>query len=41
VLSALVADPTAWTVVEAPAPRARAHADVTAGLMVPAYGAEV
>src|ERR1700736_2482438 len=41
VLSALVADPTAWTVVEAPAPRARAHADVTAGLAVPAYGAEV
>jgi len=41
VLSALVADPTAWTVVEAPAPRVRAHADVTAGLAVPAFGAEV
>jgi len=41
VLSALIADPTAWTVVEAPAQRARAHADVAAGLVAPAYGAEV
>jgi UDP-3-O-[3-hydroxymyristoyl] N-acetylglucosamine deacetylase len=41
VLSALIADPTAWTVVEAPAPRVRAHADVAAGLVAPAYGAEV
>lgn len=41
VLSALIADPTAWTVVEAPAPRVRAHADVATGLVAPAYGAEV
>jgi len=41
VLSALIADPTAWTVVEAPAARPRAHADVAAGLVAPAYGAEV
>jgi len=41
VLSALIADPTAWTVVEAPAPRVRGHADVAAGLVAPAYGAEV
>jgi UDP-3-O-[3-hydroxymyristoyl] N-acetylglucosamine deacetylase len=41
VLSALIADPTAWTVVEAPMPRARGHADVAAGLVAPAYGAEV
>jgi UDP-3-O-[3-hydroxymyristoyl] N-acetylglucosamine deacetylase len=41
VLSALIADPTAWTVVEAPTPRVRGHADVAAGLVAPAYGAEV
>jgi UDP-3-O-[3-hydroxymyristoyl] N-acetylglucosamine deacetylase len=41
VLSALIADPTAWTVVEAPAPRPRGHADVATGLVQPAYGAEV
>jgi UDP-3-O-[3-hydroxymyristoyl] N-acetylglucosamine deacetylase len=41
VLSALIADPTAWTVVEAPEPRMRGHADVAAGLVAPAYGAEV
>jgi UDP-3-O-[3-hydroxymyristoyl] N-acetylglucosamine deacetylase len=41
VLSALIADPTAWTVVEAPMPRVRGHADVAAGLVAPAYGAEV
>src|SRR5262249_38929252 len=40
VLSALIADPTAWTVVEE-RPRMRAHADVAAGLVAPAYGAEV
>jgi UDP-3-O-[3-hydroxymyristoyl] N-acetylglucosamine deacetylase len=41
VLCALIADPTAWTVVEASAPRVRVHADVAAGLVAPAYGAEV
>jgi UDP-3-O-[3-hydroxymyristoyl] N-acetylglucosamine deacetylase len=41
VLSALIADPTAWTVVEAQAPRVRTHADVATGLVAPAYGAEV
>ena len=34
-----MADPTAWRVVEAePAPPARGHADVAAGLVAPAYG---
>jgi UDP-3-O-[3-hydroxymyristoyl] N-acetylglucosamine deacetylase len=41
VLSALVADPTAWTVVEDRAPRGRGHADVAAGLVAPAYGADL
>jgi UDP-3-O-[3-hydroxymyristoyl] N-acetylglucosamine deacetylase len=41
VLCALVADPTAWTVVEERSPRQRGHADVAAGLIAPAYGAEV
>src|SRR5437899_7415997 len=38
---ALIADPSAWTVVEERAPRVRAHADVAARLVAPAYGAEV
>jgi UDP-3-O-[3-hydroxymyristoyl] N-acetylglucosamine deacetylase len=44
VLSALMADPTAWRVVEAaaePARRTRGHADFGAGVLVPAYGPEV
>ena len=52
VLSALMADPTAWRVVEAPAEVAakvatkpvrpsRGHADVSAGLAVAAYAPEV
>jgi UDP-3-O-[3-hydroxymyristoyl] N-acetylglucosamine deacetylase len=43
VLSALMADPTAWRVVEAaePARRTRGHADVYAGMLAPAYGPEV
>ena len=46
VLSALMADPSAWTVVEAAARRRRAasirgHADVAAGLVAPAYGPDV
>jgi len=40
VLSALIADPTAWTVVEEPRRRARGHAGVTAGLVAPAYVAD-
>lgn len=42
VLSALIADPTAWTVVEASqlARRNRGHADV-AGLVAPTYGPDV
>ena len=43
VLSALMADPSAWRVVEAaePARRSRGHADVITGLVAPAYGPEV
>jgi UDP-3-O-[3-hydroxymyristoyl] N-acetylglucosamine deacetylase len=44
VLSALMADPTAWRVVEAaaePIRRTRGFADVAAGLPAPAYGPEV
>lgn len=42
VLSALIADRTAWTFVEAEAPRRiRGHADVATGLVAPAYGPEV
>jgi UDP-3-O-[3-hydroxymyristoyl] N-acetylglucosamine deacetylase len=43
VLSALMADPKAWRVVEAvePARRARGHADIVTGLVAPAYGPEV
>jgi UDP-3-O-[3-hydroxymyristoyl] N-acetylglucosamine deacetylase len=42
VLLALMADASAWRVVEAaePARRIRGHADVTAGLVAPAYGLE-
>jgi len=40
VLSALMADTSAWRVVEASEPirRVRGHADVAAGLVAPAYG---
>jgi UDP-3-O-[3-hydroxymyristoyl] N-acetylglucosamine deacetylase len=43
VLSALMADPTSWRVVEAiePAQRPRGRADVATGLVAPAYGPEV
>jgi UDP-3-O-[3-hydroxymyristoyl] N-acetylglucosamine deacetylase len=45
VLSALMADPTAWRVVEfpteAPVRRARGHADIGAAVAAPAYGPEV
>jgi len=43
VLSSLMADPTAWTIVEAGqmTRRNRGHADIAAGLVAPAYGADV
>lgn len=45
VLSALMADPSAWRLVDMPvsaiARRARGHADVGAGLVAPAYSPEV
>ena len=44
VLSALMADPSAWTVIEAQdAPRRvlRGHADMATGMVAPAYGPEV
>ena len=43
VLSALMADPTAWRLVEAaePARRARGRADIGIGQVAPAYGPEV
>jgi UDP-3-O-[3-hydroxymyristoyl] N-acetylglucosamine deacetylase len=40
VLSALIADRSAWTVVEESRPRPRGHADVTAGLLRPAFVAD-
>jgi len=42
VLSALMADPTAWRLVEAaePARRGRNRPDIAAGLVAPAYGAD-
>jgi UDP-3-O-[3-hydroxymyristoyl] N-acetylglucosamine deacetylase len=44
VLSALIADPTAWTVVDAgqvARRSSRGHADVAAGLVAPTYGPDV
>jgi UDP-3-O-[3-hydroxymyristoyl] N-acetylglucosamine deacetylase len=42
VLTALMSDPTAWTMVEAePVRRMRGHADVATGLVAPAYGPDV
>ena len=43
VLSALMADRTAWRLVDMPVakPRVRGHADVATGLVAPAYGPEV
>jgi UDP-3-O-[3-hydroxymyristoyl] N-acetylglucosamine deacetylase len=42
VLSALMADRTAWRLVEAPvARRPRGHADVAAGMVTPAFGPDV
>ena len=44
VLSALMADPSAWAVVEVketPRRVVRGHADVAAGMVAPAYGPEI
>lgn len=42
VLTALMADPSAWTYVEMPeSRRPRGHADLTSGLASPAYGPDV
>lgn len=43
VLTALMADPTAWTYVEMPQParRTRGHADLVSGFAAPAYGPDV
>ena len=43
VLTALMADPSAWTMVEGveTTRRIRGHADVTAGILAPAYGPDV
>ncbi len=43
VVNALISDPTAWTTVERPETtrRIRGYADVTAGMLAPAYGPEV
>jgi len=42
VLTALMSDPTAWTMVEAePVRRVRGHADIGASLVAPAYGPDV
>jgi UDP-3-O-[3-hydroxymyristoyl] N-acetylglucosamine deacetylase len=43
VLNALMSDPSAWTTVEQPeaSRRIRGYADVTAGMLAPAYGPDV
>jgi UDP-3-O-[3-hydroxymyristoyl] N-acetylglucosamine deacetylase len=42
VLTALMSDASAWTMVEAePVRRIRGHADVATGLVAPAYGPDV
>jgi UDP-3-O-[3-hydroxymyristoyl] N-acetylglucosamine deacetylase len=43
VIHALLSDPSAWAIVERPEAvrRARGHADITAGMLAPAYGPEV
>jgi UDP-3-O-[3-hydroxymyristoyl] N-acetylglucosamine deacetylase len=43
VISALMADPTAWAYIETPevARRARGHADLATGIVMPAYGPDV
>src|SRR5438874_372489 len=41
VLTALIADPTAWTIVEERRPRPRGHAELPVGIMAPAYGPDL
>ena len=42
VLTALMSDPSAWALVEAePARRVRGHADLSTGLVAPAFGPDV
>jgi UDP-3-O-[3-hydroxymyristoyl] N-acetylglucosamine deacetylase len=42
VLTALMSDQSAWTMVEAePVRRMRGHADIATGLVAPAYGPDV
>jgi UDP-3-O-[3-hydroxymyristoyl] N-acetylglucosamine deacetylase len=41
VLTALIADPTAWTIVEEGKPRSRGHAELPAGILAPAYGPDL
>jgi hypothetical protein len=36
-----MADPSAWTVVEADVRRTRGHADIATGLVAPAYAPDV
>jgi UDP-3-O-[3-hydroxymyristoyl] N-acetylglucosamine deacetylase len=41
VLTALIADPAAWTIVEESRPRPRGHAELPAGVPAPAYGPDL
>jgi UDP-3-O-[3-hydroxymyristoyl] N-acetylglucosamine deacetylase len=41
VLTALIADPTAWTIVEEGKPRPRRHAELPVGIVAPAYGPDL
>jgi UDP-3-O-[3-hydroxymyristoyl] N-acetylglucosamine deacetylase len=41
VLTALIADPSAWTIVEERKPRPRGHAELPAGVVAPAYGPDL
>jgi UDP-3-O-[3-hydroxymyristoyl] N-acetylglucosamine deacetylase len=41
VLTALIADPTAWTIVEEGKPRPRGHAELPVGVVAPAYGPDL
>jgi UDP-3-O-[3-hydroxymyristoyl] N-acetylglucosamine deacetylase len=41
VLTALIADPAAWTIVEETRPRPRGHAELPAGVPAPAYGPDL
>src|SRR6266566_2208254 len=41
VLTALIADPSAWTIVEERKPRPRGHAELPVGIVAPAYGPDL